>query len=86
MSIDSQYIGDVLLRTVGCVLAFGLGAFGQSEEPKVVVNLDGLRYPLIAAEARITGNVIFEASGTEHTLIFTANPLLTPAAEGNLKE
>jgi hypothetical protein len=85
MSIDSQYIESVLWKTFACVIGLGLGAFAQSEEPKVVVNLDGLRYPPIAREARIQGSVVFQVSAKGRELVSSANPLLTPAAEDNLK-
>ncbi len=75
-----------MVKRIACLLAFGLGALAQGEEPKVVVNLDGFRYPLIAARARISGDVIFESSGTAHKLVSAANPLLTVAAEGNLRK
>jgi hypothetical protein len=75
----------VPLRTVGCVLAFGLGAFAQSDGPKVIVNLDGFRHPPIARQVRIQGDVVFKVSPKGGELISSANPLLTPAAQDNLK-
>ncbi len=75
-----------MVKALASTLVLTLGAFAQSDDPKVEVNLDGLRYPPIAAQARIAGDVIFEASGADHQLIFAANPLLAPAAEGNLRK
>jgi hypothetical protein len=73
------------LRTFAGTLVFALGALAQSEEPKIVVNLGGLRYPPIAKQARIQGNVVFRVTASGRELASSANPLLTPAAEDNLK-
>jgi hypothetical protein len=72
----------VLPRTVGCVLAFGLGAFAQ--EPNVVVKLEGVRYPVIARQARIQGDVVFRVTPNGRELVSSANPILTPIADVNL--
>jgi hypothetical protein len=85
MSIDSQYIESVLWKTFACVIGLGLGAFAQTEETKVVVNLDGFRYPVIAKQAGIQGNVVFRVSRNRRELVSSANTLLKPAAEDNLK-
>lgn len=62
-----------------------LGAFAQREEPKIVVNLDGFRYPPIAKQARIFGDVAFRVGPRGRELVSSANPLLTAAAESNLQ-
>jgi hypothetical protein len=74
-----------MVKRISCLLAFGLGAVAQSDGPKVVVNLDGFRYVPIARQARIQGNVVFRVSASGREFVSSANPLLTPAAEDNLK-
>lgn len=59
----------MLLRTVGCVLAFGLSAFAQREESKISVDMESFRYPRIAAQAFIEGEFLFSVSGSERKLI-----------------
>jgi hypothetical protein len=73
------------VKWIACIFAFGFAAFAQSEEPKIVVNLDGFRYPPIAIQARIQGTVVFRVSANGRELVSSAESLLTPAAEGNLK-
>ncbi len=74
-----------MLKRISCLLAFGLGALAQGEEQKIVVNLEGLRYPPLARQARIQGNVVFRVSASGRELVSSAKPLLTPAAEDNFK-
>src|SRR5580704_15509069 len=73
-----------MVKAAIAILAFGLWAFAQGEEPKLVVNLDGFRYPPIARQARIQGDVVFRVTQNGRELVFSANPLLRPAAENNL--
>ena len=65
-------------------MAVSLGVFGQSEGPKIVVNLDGFHYPVIARQARIQGDVLFELSADGRRLV-SGGPLLATAAEANLE-
>jgi hypothetical protein len=74
-----------MVKRIACLLAFGLSALAQSEEPKIAVNLDGFRYPPIARQARIQGNVVIRVRASGRELISSAYPFLTPAAEDNLK-
>ncbi len=64
-------------------LLAALGAFAQSEEPKIVVNLDGFRYPPIAKQAHIGGDVVLRLSGLE--VVSVGDPLLAPAARDNVR-
>jgi hypothetical protein len=74
-----------MVERIACLLVFGLGALAQSEEPKIAVNLDGFRYPPIARQARIQGNVVLRVRAGRREIFSSANPLLTPVAEDNLK-
>jgi len=65
-------------------LAVAFGAFAQSEEPRLVVNLDGLRYPPIARQARIRGDVAFEVSALGRKLMSESSLLLSRPAQENL--
>lgn len=60
-----------------------LSALAQSEEPKIVVDLDGFRYPPIAKQAHIGGDVVLRLSGQE--VVSVGNPLLAPAARDNVR-
>lgn len=66
----------------GLVLFFALGAFAQSEEPKAVVNLDGLQYPRLAEIAVIQGDIRFAVETSGRRLV-SGNPLLARAAEAD---
>lgn len=55
----------------------------QQEEPKIVVNVEGFRYPPIARSARIEGDVIFEVSASGLRLV-AGSSILSKAAEANL--
>jgi hypothetical protein len=68
----------------GCLLLFGLGAWAQQEAPKIDVNVEGFRYPPIAATARIQGDVIFQVFSADVDLV-TGNPILARAAQTNLQ-
>jgi hypothetical protein len=76
-----------VIRLVGCLLVLGLGAFAQSEEPKISVNLDGFKYPPIARQARIRGVVVFELTAAGRKLLSESSgglPILSNAAGENL--
>lgn len=85
MSIEFQYIEGVRFRAVVFGLALAPGAFAQPDDPKIAVNLDGFRYPVIARMARIEGDVALEVSEAGSALLSSKNPLLTQAAQTNLK-
>jgi hypothetical protein len=68
----------------GCLLLCGLGALAQQDAPKVVVNVEGFRYPPIAASARIEGDVVVEISASGQRLIASAHPILEDGATRNL--
>ncbi len=71
---------------VGCLLLCGLGAWAQQREaPKIVVNVEGFRYPRIASQARIAGDVPFEISSSGQKLVTAASPLLAEPARRNLE-
>lgn len=72
------------IKAAACTFAFGLGAWAQQEAPKITVNVEGIRYPPIAAAARIQGDVTFEVSASGVKLM-DGNPLLAPAAQTNLE-
>ena len=65
-------------------MAVSLGVFAQGEGPKVVVNLDGFRYPPIATGASIQGEVLVEGSATDRRVI-SGSPILASAALKNLE-
>jgi hypothetical protein len=71
------------VERLGCLLLCGLGAWAQ-EAPKIVVSIEGFRYPPIAAAARIQGDVTFEVSASGVKLM-DGNPLLVSAAQTNLE-
>jgi hypothetical protein len=71
------------VEQLGCLLLCGLGAWAQ-EAPKIVVNVEGFRYPQIARSARIQGDVIFEVSALGQRLV-TGHSLLAKAAQVNLE-
>jgi hypothetical protein len=68
---------------LGCLLLCGFGAWAQQEAPKIVVNIEGFRYPPIARSARVQGGVIFEVSASGLRLV-AGNSILSKAAEANL--
>ncbi|HEY1756546.1 MAG TPA: hypothetical protein VGG72_14185 [Bryobacteraceae bacterium] len=72
------------VQQLGCLLLCGVGAWPQADVPKVVVDLDGFRYPPIASGARIRGDVVFAISDSAPVLVATASPLLTAAVRDNL--
>jgi hypothetical protein len=51
------------------MLIVALGAFAQSQEPKISLNVEGFRYPRIAALAGIEGEFVFAVSGSERRLV-----------------
>ena len=71
-------------KLTGCLLGIRLWAFAQSDEPKIGVNLEGLRYPPIARQARILGSVVFEVTPAGRKLLSASSPLLAKPAEENL--
>lgn len=73
-----------MVGRLACILALGLCAFAQTEEPKIVVNLDGFRYPTIAVAARIKGDVFWELTASSRKLMTGKSPILTDAARKNL--
>ena len=69
------------------ILAVGACAFAQGDEPKIMVNLEGFRYPPIAAQARIQGNAIFEVTPSGRRLVSARSPIadiLAKPADANL--
>lgn len=69
---------------LGYLLLCGLGAWAQQEAPKIVVNVEGFRYPPIARSAIIQGDVLFEVSDSGPRLV-SGHPILAPAAQKNLE-
>ncbi len=69
------------MRLAGCLLVLALGAFAQSEEPKINVDLDGFRYPPAARSNRIRGDVRFEISKSGSRLV-AGHPILASAPPG----
>lgn len=72
------------VEQLGCLLLCGVAAWAQQETPKIVVNVEGFRYPPIARSARIQGDVIFQVGATDVDLI-VGNALLASAAQANLQ-
>jgi hypothetical protein len=75
----------VISKAIAGLLLFACGAFAQGVEPQMVVNLDGFRYPPIAKQARVHGDVVFRVNQNGRTLVSSGNPLLTPAVADNLR-
>ena len=73
-----------MVKLAPFLVAFALVALAQSEEPKMVVNLEGPRYPKIASMARISGVVVFEITPSGQQLISESSLILIGAAEKNL--
>jgi hypothetical protein len=73
-----------MVKRIVWVLGFGLCAFAQSEESKIVVNLDGFRYPPIAGTARIQGDVLVEVSASGQKLTSDSSRLLAEPAARNV--
>jgi hypothetical protein len=70
---------------LGYLLLCGLGGWAQQEAPKISVNVEGFRYPVIARSARIQGDVVFEVSASGTKLLTAAHLILTEAARKNLE-
>jgi hypothetical protein len=68
------------VKLLGGLLLCGVGASAQQEAPKVEVNVEGFRYPPIAASARLQGDVLFEVSASGPKVVTAAHPVLTEAA------
>jgi hypothetical protein len=73
------------VQQLGCLFLCGAGAWAQGEAQKVVVDVEGLRYPRIAASARLGGDVVFEVSNAGLKPTTAAHPILTEAARKNLE-
>jgi hypothetical protein len=69
---------------LGGLVLCGCGAWSQQEDPKIVVNVEGFRYPQLARSAIIQGDVLFEVSASGPRLV-SGHPILVPAAQRNLE-
>ncbi len=56
------------VEQLGCLLLCGVAAWAQQETPKIVVNVEGFRYPPIARSAHIQGDVIFQVAASDVVL------------------
>lgn len=75
---------DRNVERLGCLLLCGVAAWAQQEAPKILVNIEGFRYPQLARVARIQGDVVFEASASGQRLV-AGGPLFVRAAQTNLE-
>jgi hypothetical protein len=61
-----------------------MGAWAQQETPKIVVNVEGFRYPMIGRSAVIGGDVLFEINASGPKLL-SGIPIFATPAHRNLE-
>ena len=72
------------LATIACLFSFALGALAQ-DAGEIVSKVEAVKYPSLARQAAITGEVRLRA-GAAGVAVISGHPLLVQAASENLKE